>query len=406
MWHDTRRSPTGGEQRHASDASERLRMLRALPAEDTPLSELVAATGDISLTVAREALQRLARVGGRGEAEVLRWRIWRADPSLLGEFASCIAALGDRRAIGEALAVLRCEDRGDRVYWDRVTAVALLGAFADPATGAAIRAALVDPIGAVRQAAVKALGRLPAQRENQLAVAACLSDSDPQVRAAAIGSVAARDPNPGLRLADLAADQSTVVRTVLARSTMLLGEQPAARLLEDTEIRVRELAAQHAGTDAAGPLAKALRGDSSRVVRMVAARRLGELGATGASGSLIDSLCDPDSLVRVIALRSLSRLYDQGNLLCMLVGAIGEKTGEDRAALLYAVKRLDGARECLGKLSALVDDPHPAVRVALGELARDVPESELLARRGSAREGTVEQSPHRAKELEQKEVTR
>jgi hypothetical protein len=100
--------------------------------------------------------------------------------------------------------------------------------------------------------------------------------------------------------------------------------------------------------------------------------------------------------VRVTALRSLSRLYDQGNLLCMLVGAISEKTGEDRAALLYAVKRLDGARECLEKLSALVDDPHPAVRVALGELARDVAESEQLARHGSALEGTVERFPHGA----------
>lgn len=405
MWHDTRRSSNGAERGCASDAGERLQTLRA-PAQDTPLSELVAATGDISLTVVREALQQLARVGGRGEAEVLRWRIWRADPSLLGEFAACIAALGDRRAIDEALVVLRCEDRGGRVYWDRVAAVTLLGAFADPATAAAIRGALDDPIGAVRQAAAKALGRLPAERENQLAVAACLSDGDPQVRAAAICSVAALDPNPGLRLGDLASDQSTVVRTVLARSAMLLGEQPTARLLGDPEIRVRELAAEHAGADAAGPQARALRLDSSRVVRMAAARRLGELGAVGASGALIDSLADRDSLVRVTALRSLSRLHDQGTLLCMLVGAIGEKAGEDRAALLYAVKRLGGARRCIGKLSALVDDPHPAVKVALGELARDVAESELLARDGGSLESIGGQSPHRAQELQQQEVTR
>jgi len=361
MWHRDRTGHSG-----PPEATGRLARIRALPAEEGSVDELLAATGDVSIEVVREALARLAQLGCPGAAQVLRWRIWRADPSLVGYFARCIAALGDRDAIKEALTIL--EDRGEdsSVYGERVAALALLGAFSDPATIATIRGALDDPMAAVRQTALVVLRRFPADAATQRALIARLADCDPQVRAAAVASVCALCREPGAVLQELAGDESSVVRAAIARAAARLGQKPSRLLLEDREVGVRELTAEHAGACAVVPLARAMRLDSSQPVRQAAARRLGELHAEQATAELLDALADPDSVVRVTVLGSMEAIHG-GRLPGLLLDAIREPGREDRAALVYALGRLDATCE----LAALRDYPDPQVQAALTFVRRE-----------------------------------
>lgn len=375
MWHSERGSNSKDEPTHGTSASERLLRLRALPADRSALAELLDASGDVSVEVAREALRRLARLGGPDEAQVLRRRIWRADPSLVGELAACIAKLGDRGAIEEALTVLR-GDRGESLtYGQRVAAVRLLAAFGDPASVPALRDALSDPIAPVRRAALVALRGFPADTDtdtdtdtdSQRAVSECLSDPDPQVRAAAVACVAALCPDAPDRLAGVARDESASVRLALARVASRLAQTPTGLLLSDSEISVREVAAEHAGPRAIAPLARAMRLDHSPAVRLAAARRLGELRAASATAELIDALADRDSLVKVTALRSLELIHDREPLADLLFDAACERSREDRGALVYALGRL-GAAE---RLQALAQDRDPQVRQALAFIERE-----------------------------------
>jgi HEAT repeat protein len=340
MWHRARTGQSG-----PPEATGRLTRIRALADAESSLGVLVAATGDISIEVVREALRRLAQLGGAGQVEVLRWRIWRADPSLVAEFAACIAALGDRDAIEEALAVLAPGAPDRHSYWQRVTAVSLLAAFADPASAATLRAALADPIASVRQAAVSALRRLPADADTQRALARCLADSDPQVRASAVASVAALCPDAPALLPPLAHDESGGVRRALAHAAGRLDARMVGLLLSDSEVRVRELAAGHAGARGAGALARAMRTDTSVPVRMAAARRLGEIEAAQATDELLAALADRDPLVRVTALRSLELIHGQRPLRHLLAQAVRDRTREDRVELVFALGRLGAADE-------------------------------------------------------------
>jgi HEAT repeat protein len=361
MWHRDRTGHTG-----PPEATGRLVRIRGLLAEEGSLDELLAATGDVSIEVVREALARLARLGAPSAAQVLRWRIWRADPSLVGDFARCIAALGDRDAIEEALTILEARGDDGSLYGERVAALALLGAFADPATIPTIRGALEDRMAAVRQTALAVLRRFLADAATQRAVIARLADCDPQVRAAAAASVYALCPDPSALLQELAGDESSIVRAAVARAAARLGEKPSRLLLEDRQIGVRELTAEHAGACAVVPLARAMRRDSSQPVRQAAARRLGELHAEQATAELLDALADPNSVIRVIVLGSLEAIHGS-RLPGLLLDAIRDPGCEERAALVYALGRLDATSE----LAALRDNPDPEVHAALGFVRRE-----------------------------------
>lgn len=352
--------------------TERLVRLRSLPADDSSLERLLAAVADASIGVTREALSRLAQFAGPEAAQQLRSQMWHADPALVGDFAACIAALGDRAAIHEALSVLRGAGRERRSYSERTAALALLGAFADPATAAEIRGALDDPIGAVRRTALVALRRFPADLTTRSAVVRCLGDGDSQVRATAVASVAALCDDAGVHLEPLVVDQSSVVRVALARAAGRLACEPSRRLLADREIRVRELTAQRAGPHAAVPLAQAMCGDSSQSVRQAAARRLGELRAGGATVQLLQALGDQDGLVRVTALRSLELIHGTA-LPGLLLEALADSTRESRASIVYALGRLG----IVDELAAFGEDADPRVRAALGFVARQHDEDEV-----------------------------
>lgn len=367
MWHSERGREPEDQPARSTGPTGRLLALRALPADQSAIPNLLAATGDISIEVVREALRRLERLGGLGEAQVLRWRIWRADPSLIGEFAACIAALGDRGAIEEALTVLHGGDGSGHGYGQRVAAVRLLAAFGDPASVPALRGALCDPLAPVRQAALVALRGFPADTDSQRAAIGCLEDPDPQVRAAAVGCVAALCLDAADCLAGFAADENSSVRLALARTAARLAPAPVGRLLADSEISVRVIASEHAGPCAVALLAQAMRLDHSPAVRLAAARRLGELHATKATGELIDALSDRDSLVKVTALRSLELIHGRKPLVGLLLDTVGDRSHGDRAALVYALGRL-GA---VDQLRALAQDPDPQVRAALAFIQRE-----------------------------------
>jgi len=364
MRHRPKGGPSATGRGGSTGSTARLARIRELPLCEASQHELLAATGDISIEIVREALRRLRRLGEPGDAQVLRWRIWRADPALVDDFAACIAAIGDQDAVEEALAIFRSRGRS---YSERVAALALLGAFADSTTIPAVRSALDDPIAAVRQAALRVLRRFPADAATQHAVAGCLTDNDAQVRATAVESVNALCHHAGSLLQGLVGDESILVRAAVARSGAQLGQEPTSRLLADKEVRVRELAAQHAGTRAILSLARAARLDHAQPVRQAATRRLGELRAVEATGQLIDALADRDSLVRVTALRSLQLIHG-GNLPGVLLGAIRDGTCQDCAALVYALGRLGASDE----LAALNDDPDVQIQAALTFAQREL----------------------------------
>jgi HEAT repeat protein len=372
-----------------ADASQRLLAVRALPPTPGSLEALVAAAHDPAVEVAREAVGRLVAVGGERARETLRELMWAADPVLTDDLARGLARLGDPHAVAEASVRVRSSR-----YGDRVAAVAVLDAYADPASAPLLREAAADEIAAVRRRALIAIRRLPGAVENWMLARDALADSDPQVRGAAVAAVAMLAPDPGRDLAHLVADANAGVRRELARVATRLSGETARRLLADEDSHVRELAAEHAGPQALEALRDALRCDRRPAVRRLAVRRLAAL-RDDATAVLIDALGDPDALVRAAATRSLGELYPRARLLELLAAAAGDRDRRGRPAILYALARLD-AREVAPTLASLVDDEDPRVRLALVHAAEQLGAGAVVRALRADADATVRQAAQTA----------
>ncbi len=341
------------------DATERLRAVLASQSR----SELVQSLDDPSPGVARAAIRRLADIDGEYAAPELRARLLRADLSLVVDIASALRRIGDDRAIDLALAGLR-----DELYTRRLAAALALGALGDVRAAGALRGALHDEIAGVRRAALGALADIGADADTARDCARLLSDPDAHVRIAAVRAVTRTASRPGAMLAPAADDEERLVRLEVARHLGALPEHAATALLADPDLRVREAAAQAAGSGQAGQLATALLEDPASDVRQAAARTLGSLDDERLADLLVPGLEDPDAIVRAAVLRALEQLLRRDGAVRRLCDELGSVRPERRRASLYALAHL-GTPDASEQVRRLAADPDPDVRLALLQTA-------------------------------------
>lgn len=389
-------------------------------------SELRRFLDDPSPEVARTAIRRLAELEGPRAAPELRRRLLSADLALVGEVAKALRRIDDREALALSLAALRSERHAHRL-----AAARALGALGDATAVDALRRALTDEIAGVRIAALEALVQLGADGEAVEDCASLLADRDTQVRIVAVRAVARIAPPAGRWLAPAAEDPQRLVRCEVARHLGALAPGVATALLSDDDLRVREAAAQAAGTPHLAELAELLSGDPAADVRRAAARALGRLEDGRAPQALTAGLEDRDDVVRAAVLGALERCLTRAGATRLLCGELRSSRSERRRASLYALARVAGEEtasrqeadsparqggaaplepEAADCVRALARDPHPEVRLALvhtaeallgapealiGELAGDpdpavrhAAENRLL-RRGEAGRGGV-----------------
>jgi HEAT repeat protein len=342
---------------------------RLLAARESGSSaELIAALDDPSPEVAKAAAARLAEVGGGEAAPELRSRLLRAEPARVGAIAAALRRLRDEAAVEAAIAGLHREP-----YTRRLAAARALAVFSDQRAAAALRAALRDPVGGVRGAALDALARLGTSEVSASECAPLLEDPVANVRLRAVEALARIARHPGRFLAVAAHDSDRQVRIQVARHAMSLPPEVAAALLSDHERRVREAAARGSGKDQLGALVAVVVDDPSSEVRVAAAQTLGELGDPRAVTALLPALEDADDVVRVAALRSLALLVTPAVAMELLRAELHSPSATRRRASVYALARmiLSGeSAECLtGDLARLVEDPDADVRLALIQTA-------------------------------------
>jgi HEAT repeat protein len=345
-------------------ATERRRELEALPATREALPDLLSATLDPSPEIVRFALRRIATIGDRSSAPVLRDRMLVADISLVRDFARALAALGDDEARLVAAKALR---EGDSTA--RMTAAAALEELATADEVDLLTEAVRDSRAAVRRSALRTLGG--SGEADWQVCAAALSDADASVRAAAVSSVANLAPDPAERLSGVASDRAVEVRRAAAAVASKLAPHDAVRLLSDPDRAVREAAVRSSGARQAAALTGVLSGDRVGEVRREAARRLGELDPDTSVGALIGAVADPDPQVRVVAVDSLQALLGRRGLIDRFIGELDDPDPKRRRAVIYALTRLR-AREAGDALAARCDDPDPETRIAMIHFAGEV----------------------------------
>ncbi|GHF27132.1 hypothetical protein GCM10018772_61090 [Streptomyces fumanus] len=184
---------------------------------------------------------------------------------------------------------------------------------------AAVAPYLSDAEPAVRRTAVTVLTET-APAGTGPALAASLSDPDAGVRAAAAASLRelaetlTPEPALGEPLRKALAQPDAVVRATaldLLRALRLGDSAVYTEALTDPDTTVRiEAVRALVSLDEAGPVARAA-DDTSREVRVTAAKALGSLGAAaplpgGAAGALDRLTGDPDALVRAAAFEALA----------------------------------------------------------------------------------------------------
>lgn len=308
--------------------------------------------------MARAAIGRLVELEGPRAEPPLRARLLDADLSLVADIARALKRIGAGGVAEDAMIALR-----DERYSRRLAAVRVLGALGERRATEQLRMALDDDIAGVRAAALDAL----AQLGDGGAGADCarlLSDPVATVRIAAVRSVARLVTHPGTLLAPAADDEDRFVRLEVAHHVAGLPEPAAQALLADSNIRVREAAAQSAGTRELGALSVLLTDDPAPDVRRASAHTLAAMRDQRVADVLVPGLEDPDVLVRAAVLRALEELLTRDGAARRLRDELARERPERRRAAVYALARLS-ARQTGPELSRMADDPDPDVRLAL-----------------------------------------
>ena len=328
--------PSGSSARRGNDATARLIAVRASRSPEA----LIAALDDTSPEVAKAAVARLVEVSSAGAADELRARLLDADLSLVPTLAAALRAIGDADATRLALDALSAPG-----YSHRLTAAVALGVLRDGRAAGPLRGALADEIAGVRAAALDALAQLGQDDETAACCATLLGDADVHVRIEAVRAVARTGRRPGTLLAHAADDRDRIVRIEVARHLGALPPEPADRLLCDPDLRVREAAAQRAGSPHLRRLKLLLTDDPAADVRHAAATTLGtidaERDADAVTTALVEALRDLDAVVRAAALRSLQTLYTDAGVVALLCRELSEIDAQRRRAALYALAHLE-----------------------------------------------------------------
>ncbi|MFI8949088.1 fumarate reductase/succinate dehydrogenase flavoprotein subunit [Streptomyces sp. NPDC053750] len=251
----------------------------------------------------------------------------------------------------------------------------------------ALRPYLSDPEPAVRRTAVTVLTETVPPGTGP-ALAAALSDSDGEVRAAAAASlrelVETLTPEPALGepLVQALAQSDPVVRATaldLLRILRLGSTVAFATALADPDTAVRiEAVRGLVSLDAAESLSPAS-ADPSREVRVTVAKALGTLRAAPLTGSALDRLTeDSDALVRAAAFAALAETGCPAPLATRAVTALTDPAWQVRAGAATALAAADSERAVPVLAKALADpnaDVRKAAVLALTRHSDDTPDA-------------------------------
>jgi len=296
--------------------------------------------------------------------------------------------------------------RGTRnMLWSRKPALKAL----DPVEVAipALRAALGDPIAAVRAQAARSLGGIGAAAGVVLGdLILLLADSDETVRsraAEALGRIGNGDPRTAPALANLLDDPSPTTRCAVAQALGMLGVEALSvvtaliPLLQDRDEDVRKAVADAVGRigvlpgQATDTLTEGLASEDN-VVRARTAEALGDIGGAAAdvAPALIEAVGDENDRVRAKAVEAL--------------GKMGEAAADVAVpSLVRALRDPDNwvsalAAEALGEMGAGADDAIPALIRSLRHLNPQVRANtaEALGKLGAAARSAVQALVHAA----------
>ena len=295
----------------------------------------------------------------------------------------------------------------------RADAMAALVCCARPEDAPAIRRSLQgDPVGEVKTAAVRTLGRLKDEASTELLRALARDRCEPEVAweegswddwldvqvaaITALGDMGAESSVDDLVLARADEDGQDLDHVVFAALAKMPGRGVAALLhfLDDAAARVRQralAALARAGRDLPAPLRERLAGDPSPAVRRLAVDCLDEGDpalpalalkdpdatvraaalarvAAGRGDIVRSALADPDAGVRATALEALAPHASPGDepaLAARLTGWLGEADARLAAACASALPRVMGvaAASALRHTAADGERP-PEVRIA------------------------------------------
>jgi HEAT repeat protein len=351
--------------RKTPDPSARLHAVRQLPDEAASCAALLKAARDPSLDVARAALRRLAKLGGANEATELRKRLLSVDLGLVAVQAATLRALGDARATYVARAGLT-----DDSSTTRIAAALALAELGDPTSAPALTLATRDPIAGVRRFAIEALGNFGRSAESEAACRAALADSDVQVRAAAVRTLARIAPEFEPVLRPIATDDASEVRRELASLSGQLSTDLVRRLVvedHDADVRAHALwgLVRQPQPGLLGVLLAAT-DDPAWRVRRAACRALGASGDKRARKRLTRMLLDPHEAVRAAATRALSELFGQ-RLVEELSTELDDRDPRLRRAIVYALGSV-GSEDAATRIAGLATDDSSEVRVAVANM--------------------------------------
>lgn len=270
----------------------------------------------------------------------------------------------------------------------RTLAVEGLGRLEAGRRSARLRQALEDQAAMVRTAALKALGR---SRDRSVVglLERSLQDEQPTVRVTASGAMAMLGRSEGWnRVRQAAAASNPEERGTALR---MLGELKDRRALPilgealgDPQPSVRGAAAVALGdlglSEAAPSLASAL-SDPIPAVRTSAAISLGELRAPESVPVLKKTLADTNPAVRAAAVSALLRLgvpYDEiAEVIRELIRNVDPGI-RAAAAKALAGSRGHDAKDAIGMLQLLLEDPLPRPRIAAARSLGQIGDRKLI----------------------------
>ena len=266
----------------------------------------------------------------------------------------------------------------------------------DPKVAAELRAALTAEQPGARRLAAELLGRL-GDRAASDGLAAAASDSDPEVRAAAIGALmavggpGAADRSAAVAMAALA-DPMPAVRIAAVRATpaALIGGPMTDALAADPDPRVRaEVAIALAG---AGSGAAAIAIVNDLLAGSPVPERVAGLGAIarhpagiGEGPSVVTFLVDPSDEVRAAAATALGATAEAGAPPAPLLAALDDPAPAVRRAAAAAIRDgSDARREGWDLVVAVLDAgsgrAQDAALIALSGVSRDDPATRTRVR--------------------------
>ncbi len=321
----------------------RLKDARAVPA-------LIQTIETRSALFRSHAAESLGQIGDRRAIAALVPLLGDADPGVRVNAASALEKLPDPNAVKPLLALLRDEDADVRIH-----VIHALGAIGDQRAAEPLSAMLADPSTLVQVAAADALGQCGDER----AVAPLLRmvrSTDETMKLKAISSLRRlKDTRAAQALLSMLHDPSDAVRQRVVDTLGHIGDADVAQRLEGV-----------------------LKHDRSEIVRVAAAKSLGEIRDPGSVEALIDALQD-DFAVRCRAVVSLGMIGDESAVPAILA-MLRNPAPEVRFHAAGALAEL-APSNAAEQLRLIADDTNPMVRRGVAKALQKLgdPEADDIA---------------------------